>query len=119
MLAVRKRAAGGGGMGTWWFPQAGQVAGSEPGGAAQSSSRSSADGQESVKPLNFLVSPPAPRRRARFRVTVPPVTAEGAFEGEALRNCPEGQTGEAGRLGCGCSPSSEMESTDAVQAPPT
>lgn len=86
-------------MGTWWFPWAGQVARSEPGGVLQSSSQFPADGQESVKPLNFLVSSPAfgplGFRRARFRVAAPTVTTVGAFEGEALHRCPGGQVREA------------------------
>lgn len=52
---------------------------------------SPADGQEGVKPLNFLVSPPASRtlrfQRVCSEVTAPPGTAEGAFEGEAPCKC--------------------------------
>lgn len=60
----------------------------------------SADGQEGVKPLNFLVSPPASRplgfQRVCSEVAGPPRTAEGAFEGEAPCKCPENKRGMLG-----------------------
>lgn len=75
---------------------------------------SSTDGQEGVKSLNFLVSPPASRplrfQRVCSEVTAPPGTAEGAFEGEALCERTGEQAGDAGRPGCGCGPGGGMES---------